>query len=159
VNLNSSIVGLRALETAQNKSLSETNQRLGELASVEAEFGRLKSDVDQASKILEAHVGRAAEAQMNADWDASEKLSSVKVVQAATVPMQPVFPPKPLLVTLGAAIGIVGGVAASAAMESMGTRRRRPAAWTPEVASERMRNVRPESWVLAQEVAEYRGRR
>ena len=161
VNLNSSIVGLRALETAQNASLSNIQQRLGDLSSVEAEFGRLKSEVDQAAKILEAHVGRAAEAQMNADWDASDKLSSVKVVQAATMPVRPVFPPKPLMITLGAAIGLVGGAAASAALESMRPRRRRPG-WVPETrdfASDR-RNVRlPESLVPIQEVADHRVRR
>jgi hypothetical protein len=49
--------------------------------------------------------GRAAEAQMNADWDASEKLSNVKVAQSATAPTEPVFPPKPLLIALGGVIG------------------------------------------------------
>jgi succinoglycan biosynthesis transport protein ExoP len=132
VNLNSSIVGLRALETAQNKSLSNIEQRLGDLSSVEAEFGRLKSEVDQAAKILEAHVGRAAEAQMNADWDASEKLSSVKVVQAATAPVKPVFPPKPLVIALGMVIGLVGGAAASTAADAMSSRRRRSAPQVPE---------------------------
>jgi polysaccharide biosynthesis transport protein len=160
VNLNSSIGGLRALETAQSQSLSDVEKRLGDLSSVEAHFGRLKSDVDQAQKILEAHVGRAAEAQMNADWDASEKLSSVKVVQAATKPVKPVFPPKPLVMTLGAAIGLIGGAAASVLLDTMSSRRRRSAAWSSnQYEGVGARNVRlPEPMVPAQERAEYRVR-
>jgi uncharacterized protein involved in exopolysaccharide biosynthesis len=160
VNLNSSIIGSRALETAQEKSLAGVEQRLNELSSVQAEFGRLKSEVDQTAKILEAHVGRAAEAQMNADWDASEKLSSVKVVQSATRPLQPVFPPKPLLITLGAAIGLIGGAAASAALESMRQRRRRPVPRPEEASFERVRRIRqPDAWIPTHEVADYRVRR
>jgi uncharacterized protein involved in exopolysaccharide biosynthesis len=160
VNLNSSIVGLRALETAQNRSLAGVEKRLSELSSVQAEFGRLKSEVDQAAKILEAHVGRAAEAQMTADWDASEKLSSVKVVQSATRPVQPIFPPKPLVITLGAAIGLIGGAAASVALESMSQRRRRPVPRREEFPTERVRNIREsDAWIPAREVADYRLRR
>jgi uncharacterized protein involved in exopolysaccharide biosynthesis len=161
VALNSSIVGMRALEASQNKTLSQVDQRLGELSSVEAEFGRLKSEVDQATKILEAHVGRAAEAQMNADWDASEKLSSVKIVQAATTPVKPVFPPKPLLITLGAAVGLVGGAAASAMRDAVGSRRKPAAPWVPnpyETADAR-RLRRSESWAPVEEFSEYRARR
>jgi hypothetical protein len=62
---------------------------------------------------------------MNADWDASEKLSNVKVAQSATAPTEPVFPPKPLFIALGAVIGIVGGAAACVMLEAIGARRRR----------------------------------
>ena len=66
-------------------------------------------------QILEAYIGRAADAQTNADLEASEQLSRVKVVQSATVPLEPVYPPKPLFLTLGAAVGILAGAAASIA--------------------------------------------
>src|SRR6185503_8127092 len=82
---------------------------------------------EQVSKVLEAHVGRAADAQMNADWDASEKLSNVKVAQSATAPKEPVFPPKPLFMALGAVIGLVGGTGACVMVEAMSVRRRRRA--------------------------------
>jgi uncharacterized protein involved in exopolysaccharide biosynthesis len=125
VNLNSEIVGLHSLEKAQTGSLEEVNQKLRELSSISAEFRRLKDQLDQVSKVLEAHVGRAADAQMNADWDASEKLSNVKVAQSATAPKEPVFPPKPLFIALGAVIGLVGGAAACVMLEAISTRRRR----------------------------------
>jgi len=124
VNLNSEVVGLRSLEKAQTDSLADVNRKLSELSSIAAEFFRLKDQLEQVSKVLEAHVGRAADAQMNADWDASEKLSNVKVAQSATAPTEPVFPPKPLFIALGAVIGIVGGAAACVMLEAISARRR-----------------------------------
>jgi uncharacterized protein involved in exopolysaccharide biosynthesis len=129
VNLNSGLVGLRALQAAQRKDVDTVEQRLARLSSDEATFASLKSEVDQAAKILEAHVGRAAEAQTNADLDASEKLSRVKVVQSATLPIKPSFPPKPLFLTLGAAIGILAGAAASVAADRR--RRNQVIVWRP----------------------------
>ena len=124
VNLNSEVAGLRSLEKAQTDSLADVNRKLSELSSIAAEFGRLKDQLEQVSKVLEAHVGRAADAQMNADWDASEKLSNVKVAQSATAPTEPVFPPKPLFIALGAVIGTVGGAAACVMLEAISARRR-----------------------------------
>jgi uncharacterized protein involved in exopolysaccharide biosynthesis len=125
VNLNSDIAGLRSLEKSQAEALSDVDRKLSDLSSVEAEFGRLKSELEQVSKVLEAHVARVADAQMSADWDASEKLSNVKVAQSATAPTEPVFPPKPLFVTLGVGIGLLGGGAVCAMLEAMSARRRR----------------------------------
>jgi polysaccharide biosynthesis transport protein len=184
VNLNSETVGLRSLETSQSKALADVERKLSDLSSIEAEFGRLKNQLEQVSKVLETHVARAAEAQMNADWDASEKLSNVKVAQSATAPTEPVFPPKPLFVTLGAGIGLLGGAAVCAMLEAMSVRRRRATKlaenwqdlpdqrfreWRePEDGNwqdptdERFRERRapePESWVPAHEVADYRFRR
>jgi len=126
VNLNSRTAGLRALEDAENKELAGLEQRLARLSSQEAEFLRLKSEVDQAARILEAHIGRAAEAQTNADLERSEKLSRVKVVQSATFPLEPVFPPKPLFLTLGAALGLLAGAAASIARDGRARARLAP---------------------------------
>ena len=102
VNLNSEIVGLDRSEKRRPTRLSDVEpNKLSELSSIAAEFRRLKDQLEQVSKVLEAHVSRAADAQMNADWDASEKLSNVKVAQSATAPTEPVFPPKPLFIALG----------------------------------------------------------
>ena len=189
VNLNSEIVGLRSLETSQSKTLADVERKLSDLSSVGAEFGRLKTDLDQVSKVLETHVARAAEAQMNADWDASEKLSSVKVAQSATAPTEPVFPPKPLFLTLGAVIGLLCGAAVCAMLEAVSARRRQAMTlngyWQEpsderyrdepfterrepedgnwqEPPDERFRDRRapePDSWVPVHEVADYRFRR
>jgi succinoglycan biosynthesis transport protein ExoP len=124
VNLNSEIVGLKSLEKSQTESLSDVEKKLGSLSSISSEYRRLNDQLEQVSKVLEAHVGRAADAQMNADWDASEKLSNVKVAQSATAPTEPVFPPKPLFIAIGCVIGLVGGAAVCVLLEARKTRRR-----------------------------------
>ncbi|HLH93090.1 MAG TPA: Wzz/FepE/Etk N-terminal domain-containing protein [Xanthobacteraceae bacterium] len=134
VNLNSRTVGLRALEQAQTKDVAELEDRLARLSTQEAEFLTLKSEVDQAQKILEAHIGRAADAQTNADLETSDKLARVKVVQSATSPLEPVFPQVPLFLTLGAAIALLAGAAASVARD--GRVRSKLAAPNPAPASD-----------------------
>jgi succinoglycan biosynthesis transport protein ExoP len=124
VNLNSEIVGLKSLAKAQADTLSDVENKLGSLSTISSEYRRLNNQLDQVSKVLEAHIGRAADAQMNANWDASEKLSNVKVAQSATAPTESVFPPKPLFIALGAVIGLVGGTAACVGMEAASARRR-----------------------------------
>jgi uncharacterized protein involved in exopolysaccharide biosynthesis len=162
VNLNSEIVGLRSLEKAQTESLADVDRKLSDLSSIAPEFSRLKDQLDQVSKVLEEHVGRAAEAQMNADWDASEKLSNVKVAQSATAPTEPVFPPKPLLIALGAVIGVVGGGAVCVMLEARRARRRQAyERWRAAVADERFSDrpaAEPDDWAPAHEMANYRFR-
>jgi polysaccharide biosynthesis transport protein len=124
VNLNSEIVGLKSLANAQADTLSDVEKKLGSLSAISSEYRRLNDQLEQVSKLLEAHVSRAADAQMNANWDASEKLSNVKVAQSATAPTEPVFPPKPLFIALGAVIGLVGGAATCVLLEAANARRR-----------------------------------
>jgi polysaccharide biosynthesis transport protein len=160
VNLNSENVGLRSLEKAQTVSLADVERKLNELSSIAAEFRRLQDQVEQVSKVLEANVSRAADAQMNADWDASEKLSNVKVAQSATTPTEPVFPPKPLFIALGAVIGLVGGAAACVMREAASARRRRAYYERQDpVVDERLEDQwddEPDSRAPAYEIAEYR---
>jgi len=181
VNLNAEAAGLRSLEKSQADSLSEVEQKLRDLSSIAAEFGRLKNQLDQVSKVLEAHVGRAAEAQMNANWDASEKLSNVKVAQSATAPTEPVFPPKPLFIALGIVIALVGGAAACVILEMISARHRpayeaqqdvpdqgfqdsdaaQAGEWQDPAEGRFRDRWAPESnsWAPAREIADYRIRR
>ncbi|QOZ37856.1 hypothetical protein XH92_14145 [Bradyrhizobium sp. CCBAU 53421] len=163
VNLNSEIVGLRSLEKAQTDSLADVDRKLSDLSSIAPEFSRLKDQLNQVSKVLEEHVSRAAEAQLNADWDASEKLSNVKIAQSATAPTEPVFPPKPLFIALGAVIGLVGGGAVCVMLEAVHARRRQAfERWRASVADERFSDPpvdEPDDWALAHEMIDYRLRR
>ncbi len=178
VDLNSQIVGLKSLEKSQNSSLSDTERRLGELSTISAEFRRLNDQLDTVSKVLEAQVGHTADAQTNADWDASAKLSNVKVAQSATAPTEPAFPPKPLFISLGAVIGVVGGAAACVMLGAVGSRRRevyedqsekrQRGSETPDegewqtAAEARFRErsaAESNGWVPAHQVADYRMRR
>jgi succinoglycan biosynthesis transport protein ExoP len=129
VSLNAEIVGLHALEHGQEKELSNIEQRLTNLSAARAEFEGLKSAVDQAAEILKTHQNQSAQAQMDADWDESQKLSNVKVVQAATVPIRPVFPQKLLFLSLAAVAASLGGAAASVASETISRGRKELESW------------------------------
>jgi polysaccharide biosynthesis transport protein len=113
VTLNASIAGLHALEENQRAALASVDSELASLSSIGADFDRLKREVDQAATYLEAHTKRAAEAQIDADWDASENLASVKVVQRANAPIKPAFPQKLLFISLGLLVGLIAGAAAA----------------------------------------------
>ena len=116
VTLNASIAGLRALEEDQHAALASVDSELASLSSIGADFDRLKREVDQAATYLVAHSKRADEAQIDADWDVSEKLASVKVVQRANVPIKPAFPQKFLFISLGLLVGLIAGAAVSVAL-------------------------------------------
>ena len=181
VDLNSQIVGLKSLEKAQTETLAGIERKLGDLSGISSEFRRLNDQLDQMSKVMEAQLIHTADAQTNADWDATAKLSNVKVAQSATTPTQPVFPPKPLFIALGAVIGMVGGAAGCAMLETTTARRRRTywgredirgdrpedseipeySAWRP-AADSRLRErwaADENGWVPAHQAAEYRLRR
>ena len=111
VNLNASIVGLRALKQSQEQALESIEAKLVTLSSIESEFERLKSEVEQTSGALQAHLKRAREAELNVDWDASERLKSIRVLQAATLPSTPVFPPKTIFMLVFLVAGAVAGTA------------------------------------------------
>ena len=132
VNLNAQMVGLRALEHVQEKALSNIEQRLANMSAARAEFERLKSAVDQAAEILKTHLNQSAQARVDADWDESQKLANVKVVQAATVPIRPVFPQKLLFLSLAVVAGSLGGAAVSVAWETILKRRKNGLVWWRE---------------------------
>ena len=181
VDLNSQIVGLKSLEKAQAETLAGIERKLGDLSGISAEFRRLNDQLDQMSKVMESQLIHTADAQTNADWDASAKLSNVKVAQSATTPTQPVFPPKPLFIALGAVIGMVGGAAGCTMLETTNARRRRAyregdeipderledseipeySAWRPAADSRLRERWAPDEngWVPAHQAAEYRLRR
>jgi uncharacterized protein involved in exopolysaccharide biosynthesis len=181
VDLNSQIVGLKSLEKVQTDTLAGIERKLGELSGISAEFRRLNDQLDQVSKVMEAQLIHTADAQTNADWDASAKLSNVKVAQSATAPTQAVFPPKPLFIALGAIIGLVGGAAGCAMLETAGARRRRIYRDRQAIREERLQDsetfedsewrstsdgrlrerwaTEENGWVPAHEIADYRLRR
>jgi polysaccharide biosynthesis transport protein len=133
VSLNAEIVGLHALEHVQEKELSHIEQRLADLSAARAEFEELRSAVDRTAEILKTHLNQAAQARVDADWDQSQKLSNVKVMQAATVPLKPIFPQKLILLSLAVVAGLLGGTAASVASEGMTSVERKELESWPQV--------------------------
>lgn len=114
--INSEIRGLQDLAEQQQTELSTLNAELVKLAGVEAEFARLKREVALASYNAELYSKRTIQEQIDSDLR-SAKLSSVRVIQKAQVPIRSAFPKGWLFLMLGLAFGAVGGVAAAVLKE------------------------------------------
>ena len=100
VRLNTELAGLRALETVQQQSLRKTEEELGLLSMKEVEFERLQVEATQAKQNAELYRKKALEEQLAQDLNA-KRLSSVQVVQQATMPVEPISPKPFLLGAIG----------------------------------------------------------
>lgn len=98
VKLHTDLAGLRALEAFQESELKKVDEELGELSAKEAEFERLRADVDRARRVSEFVAKRAYEEQLAQDLNA-EKLSSIQIIQRATRPLKPIWSKGLILMT------------------------------------------------------------
>jgi uncharacterized protein involved in exopolysaccharide biosynthesis len=113
VKLQSDLAGLRALEAKQQEAVQKQAEFLGDLAKKEAQFEQLRLSVDHARQNYETFTKKAQERQLEQDQTAA-RLSSVQIVQPATMPLRPVSPSLAFLCALVLALALfpVGGVVA-----------------------------------------------
>ncbi|MGO4173645.1 GumC family protein [Bosea sp. TAF32] len=115
--VNSEIAGLEGLSAQQQTEMGSLNAELRTLSAKEAEFERLKRELSLATLNAETYAKRAVEEQINADLRAA-KLTNLRVVQAATIPLRATFPNGIQFLILGAAAGLILGVGLSLLLES-----------------------------------------
>jgi uncharacterized protein involved in exopolysaccharide biosynthesis len=109
VRLRSEAAGFRALEEQQRKELAKVDEELQVLSSNEAQFERLKRELELARQRVDLYAKRVSEQQLEANLNA-DRFSSIRVVQAATMPLEPVFPKAHLLIPLALLIGVIAGM-------------------------------------------------
>jgi len=120
--INADLAGVQSLQRQQTDEMAKLASEVSTLSGNEQIYATLKRAVDQATYNSDLYARRAVEEQITAESNAA-KLSSVKVVQKATVPVRPVFP-NYILVTLAAAVlGGVAGVGAALLRERTGRKR------------------------------------
>ena len=100
VKFRTDAAGLRALEAHQLASLKQLDSDLSALASKEAEFDRLTDNVSRARANSQLLSKKALEEEFSQDLNA-RRLSSLQVIQKATVPMKAIWPKPALLLALG----------------------------------------------------------
>ena len=98
VRLQTELAGQRSLVTQQRQSLGAIDAELNALSVREAEFERRQQEVNQARRNAEEYMRRAKEEEFFQEMNA-RKLSSVQVLQAPTMPFNPIWP-RPLAFTL-----------------------------------------------------------
>ena len=103
VRLRSELAGLTALEEQQTTELKTVDNELTLLSESESEFERLKSQVDLARQRGDLYGRKISEQQLDADLNAN-RFTNIRVVQAATIPADPVFPRPHILIPLGALV-------------------------------------------------------
>ena len=93
--------GLQALEASQELMLKKIDDELSRLSKKEAEFERLRLEVNHAKQSSEAFTNKALELKLSRELSA-RNLSSVQIVQPATLPFRPIWPrPGMLLIVAG----------------------------------------------------------
>jgi polysaccharide biosynthesis transport protein len=122
---NTDLNGLIRLEKLLVAELEKVNGELASLSSKEAEYEGLKRVLVRASAAADHYGSRVIDEQINLDIAKKAQLSSVRVVQVAEKPAQPVFPRTMHLVALALAGGIALGSAIALWLEH--TRMRRQA--------------------------------
>jgi len=120
---NTDLNGLLRLEKLLVAELEKINGELASLSSKEAEYEGLKRVLVRASAAADHYGSRVIDEQINLDIAKKAQLSSVRVVQVAEKPIQPVFPRMMHLVALALAGGTALGSAIVLLLEHTRMRR------------------------------------
>jgi uncharacterized protein involved in exopolysaccharide biosynthesis len=105
--LNGSTLLLDQLAT----ELENVNKELASLSAKEAEYGRLKRALTTSSSAAAQYANRILEEEISSEVAKKSQLSSLRVVQRAITPTDPVFPQIPQLIGLALVGGILLGLA------------------------------------------------
>ena len=110
--INSDLSGAQTLQKQQQDEVAHLRVELDRLSQDEQSFVSLKRGVDQATFNSDLYAKRMVQEQINAESNAA-KLSSVKVLQKATIPLRPVFPNYRLVILVAALVGGAAGTGAA----------------------------------------------
>ena len=107
--VNADLAGMQNLLKQQTDETARLSAELNGLTANEQTYAMLRRAVDEATYNSDLYARRMVEEQITAESNAA-KLSSVKVLQKATVPVRPVFPNYILVTLAAAALGGAAGV-------------------------------------------------
>jgi uncharacterized protein involved in exopolysaccharide biosynthesis len=124
LKVNADLTGLLNMEKVITEEIANVNTELAALAYKEAEHNRLKRVLTRAAAAAEHYGSRVIEEQISSDIAKKAQLSSVRVVQTAAIPVEPIFPQISHLVFLALFGGFVLGAAAATMLEMMETSER-----------------------------------
>ena len=114
--VNAELAGLENLQRQQIEETARLSSQLNSLSKKEQEYAALRRAVDQATYNSDLYARRMVEEQITAESNAA-KLSSVKVLQKATVPVRPVFPNYILATLVAAALSATAGAGVALLMD------------------------------------------
>lgn len=99
--------------------VAAAEQKLKELNAVEREYYRLRQDVEITKRNYELYLTKLEESRIS-DAMNTERISSVSLVEPASVPMRPVSPKVLLNLLVAVFVGALGGIALAFIAEILG---------------------------------------
>lgn len=99
--------------------VAAAEQKLKELNAVEREYYRLRQDMEIAKRNYELYLTKLEETRIS-DAMNTERISSVSLVEPASVPMRPVSPKVLLNLLVAVFVGVLGGIALAFIAEILG---------------------------------------
>ncbi len=120
--VNADLAGEQNLLKQQTDETARLSTELNAMTASEQTYAMLKRAVDQATYNSDLYARRMVEEQITAESNVA-KLSSVRVLQKATVPVRPVFPNYILVTLAAAALGGAAGVGVALLRERAGRNR------------------------------------
>jgi uncharacterized protein involved in exopolysaccharide biosynthesis len=104
--VNGELAGLRELAQQQEEELSKNKTELSQLKGNQAEYDRLKRNVDLAAYSVELFSKRAVDVQITEDLR-DARLLTARVVQQAAMPLIPIFPDQKMFLSAGTIFGLL----------------------------------------------------
>jgi polysaccharide biosynthesis transport protein len=111
MKVNADLNGSTLLLDQLAMELETVNNDLASLSAKEAEYGRLKRALTTSSAAAAQYANRILEEEISSEVAKKSQLSSLRVVQRAITPTEPVFPQVPQLIGLALIGGILLGFA------------------------------------------------
>ena len=105
VKTNAELAGLNDTLLAQQTQLKKVDQELTRIAQNRVKFEKLKRDVDIAKSNSEAAARRAIDQEIDHAL-ASRQFARVQIVQEPTVPANPTFPTRTIVLLFSCAAGV-----------------------------------------------------
>lgn len=117
VSMGIEVQALRAQEGALQKIIHEYDADMGRLPEREFQLARLTRDRDVGQKVYSMLRERLEDSKLTE----AQNLPSLRVLDAAMQPEQPVRPRKAINLAIGTILGLILGIGAASARENLGT--------------------------------------
>ena len=109
--VNADLIGAQNLLKEQLDEEANLHGQLDALLGNKEKYSELKRAVDQANDNFDTYSSRMEEEEFNEAFSAA-KFSSVRIIQRATIPVQPLFPRYRVMTILAAVVGLISACGA-----------------------------------------------
>ncbi len=115
------LASLEARFTLQKQQLESLDKEIQTLDLQENYVRDIRRELSSSEQMYDAYSKRLEEARISDDMD-RQKMTSINVIEKASVPIRPVSPSKPLsfFILVSAGVGLGGGIAIAFLLESLG---------------------------------------